>query len=56
MATDVLSDFEFESISFDGREKGVFWKGNGPGVVLLTEIPGITPEAVSYTHLRAHET
>lgn len=48
MATDVLSDFEYESISFDGREKGVFWKGNGPGVVLLTEIPGITPEVAEF--------
>lgn len=40
---DDLSDFAAESLTFDGATKRVFWKGEGPAVVLLTEIPGITP-------------
>ncbi|MAR43861.1 MAG: dienelactone hydrolase [Flavobacteriaceae bacterium] len=33
---------------FKGDQKDVFWQGNGPGVILLTEIPGITPEVADF--------
>lgn len=41
---DELTDFAAEQLAFGGEEKRVFWKGQGPAVVLMTEMPGITPE------------
>ncbi len=40
---DGLTDFEAEEHTFDGNTRRVFWKGEGPAVVVMTEIPGITP-------------
>tara|TARA_Y100001958_G_scaffold143552_1_gene120642 strand:+ start:7910 stop:8707 length:798 start_codon:yes stop_codon:yes gene_type:complete len=45
---DDLHDFRCEKLKFDGDQKDVFWKGSGPGVILLTEIPGITPEVADF--------
>ena len=45
---DDLQDFHCERLMFNGDEKDVFWKGSGPGVILLTEIPGITPEVADF--------
>ena len=45
---DDLQDFHCEKLMFNGDEKDVFWKGSGPGVILLTEIPGITPEVADF--------
>tara|TARA_B100000579_G_scaffold74239_3_gene57067 strand:- start:3802 stop:4599 length:798 start_codon:yes stop_codon:yes gene_type:complete len=45
---DDLHDFRWEKLKFDGDQKDVFWKGSGPGVILLTEIPGITPEVADF--------
>ncbi len=41
---DPLDDFVSETLTFHGASKRVFWKGDGPAVVLLTEMPGITPQ------------
>ena len=41
--TDPLDDFEETTFTYDGDEKTVFRKGAGPGVVVISEIPGITP-------------
>ncbi len=41
---DALDDFTSEMRTFDGASKRVFWNGDGPAVVLLTEMPGITPQ------------
>lgn len=41
---DVLSDFTSESVTFLGDTKEVFRIGTGPAIILIPEIPGITPE------------
>jgi len=46
--TDSLEDFTCERMTFRGKSKDVFWKGSGPAVILLTEIPGITPEVADF--------
>ncbi len=43
MATDTFEDFSKEPFTADGETKQVYWKGSGPAVVVMTEIPGITP-------------
>tara|TARA_Y100000768_G_scaffold45435_1_gene29669 strand:+ start:349 stop:1146 length:798 start_codon:yes stop_codon:yes gene_type:complete len=43
-----LDDFRCEKLLFNGDQKDVFWKGSGPGVILLTEIPGVTPEVADF--------
>jgi dienelactone hydrolase len=40
---DPLDDFERDTFTHDGETKTVFRKGAGPGVVVISEIPGITP-------------
>ncbi len=41
---DDLSDFTTEDFTGDdGVTRRVFWKGTGPGVLVMTEIPQITP-------------
>jgi dienelactone hydrolase len=40
---DPLDDFEHASFTHDGETKAVFRKGTGPGVVVISEIPGVTP-------------
>jgi dienelactone hydrolase len=41
---DSLSDFEVTTFEDGGRARTVYRKGTGPGVVVMSEIPGITPE------------
>lgn len=38
-----VAGFETKSFSHDGKTKSVYWRGEGPGVVIIHEIPGITP-------------
>lgn len=45
---DDLSDFERTEATFDGTTKPVYRKGTGPGVVVMAEIPGITPEVADF--------
>ena len=45
---DVLTDFTRESITIENRTKDVFWKGTGPCIIVLSEIPGITPEVAEF--------
>jgi dienelactone hydrolase len=40
---DLLSDFNREPFSAGGRTYDVLWQGEGPAVVVIAEIPGITP-------------
>lgn len=43
-----LSDFESFELSHDGKTRRVFRRGSGPGVVVIHEIPGITPEVAGF--------
>ena len=37
--------FEFDA---DGQTKSVFWRGSGPGVLVMHELPGLTPETLRF--------
>jgi dienelactone hydrolase len=43
-----LSTFAKESVTIDGVTKTVFRKGSGPCVIVMSEIPGITPLVLSF--------
>jgi dienelactone hydrolase len=38
-----LAGFEKESFEADGKERDIYRIGNGPAVIVISEIPGITP-------------
>ena len=38
-----LGDFTKESFESDGKRRDVFRIGSGPAVIVISEIPGITP-------------
>ncbi len=40
---DDLADFERTTATYDGETRTVFRAGSGPGIVVMAEIPGITP-------------
>ena len=40
---DDLSDFSSEPFTADGRTRTIFRKGEGPAVIVISEVPGITP-------------
>jgi dienelactone hydrolase len=44
----VLEGFGQQQFSHDGRARSVYRRGRGPGVVLMHEIPGITPEVARF--------
>jgi dienelactone hydrolase len=48
MADDALSDFTREPHTVDGKTKDVYWQGSGPAVVVMTEMPGITPAVADF--------
>ena len=41
--TDTLADFEVRSITLLGKTKRVYVIGSGPAVIVMTEMPGISP-------------
>lgn len=45
---DPLDDFDERPFTFDGRTRRVFWKGDGPAVIVMAEIPGITPRVADF--------
>jgi dienelactone hydrolase len=52
---DPLADFEAGEHSSDGATRRVYWLGRGPGVVLIHELPGITPECARLARRLAAE-
>ncbi len=47
-ATDPLDDFESTEFTHGGKTKTVYRKGTGPGIVVMSEIPGITPTVADF--------
>lgn len=43
-----LSDFDKTEATFNGVTRTVYRKGTGPGVVVMAEMPGITPEVAVF--------
>src|SRR3954451_21590112 len=48
MGTDVLTDFTKTTFTFDGKTRDVYRSGSGPAVVVIAEIPGITPKVIEF--------
>lgn len=46
---DPLEDFEARQITLDGVAKKVFLAGNGPAVIVMTEMPGISPHVARFS-------
>jgi dienelactone hydrolase len=45
---DELADFEREELTLVGQRRAVYFLGGGPGVVVMSEIPGITPRVADF--------
>src|SRR5579871_2284467 len=45
---DPLDDFSSRDIAFDGVGKKVYVAGHGPGVIVMTEMPGISPHVARF--------
>ncbi|MBM3662495.1 MAG: dienelactone hydrolase [Actinobacteria bacterium] len=52
---DPLADFESGSFAFDGKDRSVYRLGDGPGVVIMAEVPGITPRVADFARRVAGE-
>lgn len=48
MPNDDLSDFEKTTFTHGGKTRDIFRKGTGPAVIVMAEIPGITPKVADY--------
>jgi dienelactone hydrolase len=48
VALDPLDDFEETSFSHDGDTKTIYRMGDGPAVIVIAEIPGITPTVANF--------
>ena len=46
--TDTLADFTREPFSADGKTKDIYRLGSGPAVIVISEIPGITPKVAGF--------
>jgi dienelactone hydrolase len=43
-----LDTYEKTTFTHDGKTRDVFRKGTGPAVIVIAEIPGITPEVIAF--------
>ena len=48
MPTETFDDFTLEPFTAEGSTKNVYWQGAGPAVVIMTEMPGITPDVAAF--------
>lgn len=48
MSDDDLSDFERTTFASDGKDRTVFRAGTGPAVIVVAEVPGITPKVADF--------
>jgi dienelactone hydrolase len=46
---DPLEDFDTRSVTLDGATKVVHVAGSGPGVIVMTEMPGISPHVARFS-------
>ena len=46
--TDALAGFTTSEFTHDGETRTVYRAGTGPGVVVMSEMPGITPNVVAF--------
>src|SRR5690349_14248028 len=48
VAVDPLEDFERTTFTHAGQARPVYRKGTGPAVIVIAEIPGITPKVADF--------
>ncbi|OHV31887.1 MULTISPECIES: dienelactone hydrolase family protein [Pseudofrankia] len=48
MADDSLADFEATTFTHDGKSRTVYRAGTGPAVIVIAEMPGITPKVAAF--------
>lgn len=48
MADDPLSDFEKTTFTHDGKTRTLYRQGEGPAVIVIAEMPGITPKVAEF--------
>jgi dienelactone hydrolase len=48
MADDDLHDFERTTFTHDGKTRDIFRQGTGPAVIVIAEMPGITPKVLEF--------
>jgi dienelactone hydrolase len=48
MGENVLAAYEKTTFTYDGKTRDVFRRGTGPAVVVIAEMPGITPKVVEF--------
>lgn len=48
MPDDSLADFEKTTFTHDGKTRALYRKGSGPAVIVMAEIPGITPKVADF--------
>lgn len=48
--TNALDGWARSEFSADGRTRSVFTRGTGPGVIVIHEIPGITPRVAAFAN------
>lgn len=53
MAQDLLGTFSKERFTHEGETKTVYRKGTGPAVIVIAEIPGITPRVLAFADMVA---
>jgi dienelactone hydrolase len=46
--TDTLADFESSTFTFEGDTRGIYRMGTGPAVIVISEMPGITPDVADF--------
>ena len=46
--SDDLSDFTKSTFTFEGKTRDIYRKGDGPAVIVMAEIPGITPLVAAF--------
>ncbi len=51
--TDALDDFEHSSFTSEGSTRTVYRIGSGPAVIVMSEIPGITPNVARFARMVA---
>jgi dienelactone hydrolase len=53
MADDPLADFERSTFTHDGTARDVYRLGAGPAVIVIAEMPGITPKVADFARVVA---
>ncbi len=48
-----LDGFSVSPMTFDGKTRDVYRRGSGPGVIVMHEIPGLTPDVARFARIVA---